>query len=120
MNNDWKMEARRLLAQMGGNNDNAQKEASPSGIHFHGPVTVNVAIGDGLDATIQRLTLQARLQGYLAAEGDAVAKAFREELEHAYGRNGVDTLTNSELVDLMANINKLLRAARMLAATPKR
>lgn len=120
---DWKAEARRLLEGAVGGNDNAPEAAlqQGAGIHFHGPVTVNL-MGEcpQPSAGTQRRALQDRLKGFLQAEGTRTAAAFREELQRTYRKADVDELTNPELADLLANFQKLIRLARLLGATAKR
>lgn len=121
---DWKAEARRLLADAVGNNDNRTPELTSSrpkaSAHFHGPATLDDLANDDCAPGIQRRVLQARLQGWLMAEGAAVAAAFAEEVERAYGVRGLDHLDDGQLADLLGRFDRLIRIARMLAVTPRR
>lgn len=115
---DWTAEARRLLNDAVRGNGGASR-AGAAGIHFHAPVTIHFG-SSGSEGPQQRPTLEARLQGLLDGEGAPVVAAFRDELARTYGKDQVEALTNLELADLLANFNKLLRMARILAITPPR
>lgn len=96
---DWVAEARDLLAQAVGTNDNA-------------PVTAE----DAYDQ--QRRRFLDRLHGYLAAQEEGVAVAFGDELRRLFGTDRPEALDRRQLADLLSGFHKLMRAARLLAATP--
>lgn len=97
---DWKAEARRLLDEAWGVNDNA------------------VEPGDG--RARQRRTLLDRLHGYLVAQGAPIEAAFRGELNRLYGAASLDALNDHQLAELLSRLDGMLRMARVLAATPDR
>lgn len=96
---DWVAEARDLLAQAVGTNDNA-------------PVTAD----DPYDH--QRRRFLDRLHGYLAAQDDGVAAAFGDELHRLFGTDRPEALDRHQLAEMLAGFDRLMRAARLLAATP--
>lgn len=93
---DWLAEARRLLNEATGVNDN------------------------GADSTYlrQRRTLLDRLDGYLVAQGRPVEAAFRSEVCRIYRRESLGALDDSQLAELFSRFDKMMRMARLLAATP--
>lgn len=97
---DWKAEARRLLDEALGANDNAAGR------------------GDGVAR--QRRTLLDRLHGYLVAQGAPVEAAFRAEVRRLFGAQSLDALDDGQLAELLSRFETVLRMARMLAATPDR
>lgn len=121
---DWKAEARRLLADAVGNNDNRHpgpnSPQSKADAHFADPGVPGDLANDDCTPGLQRRVLQARLQGWLLAEGTAVAAAFGEEVERSYGVRELDRLDDAQLADLLGRFDRLIRIARMLAVTPKR
>lgn len=94
---DWVAEARDLLAQAVGTNDNAPPP------------------GNSYDQ--QRRRLLDRLHGYLAAQDDGVAAAFGDELLRLFGTDRPEALDQRQLAHMLAGFDKLMRAARLLAAT---
>lgn len=115
---NWKQEARRLLAEAAGTNDNRAKGGGD--VVFHAPVTVNVFSDGALSDQMQRLVLVERLRGFMAAEANGVAEAFAEQLQHAFGKTSVDDLDTTQLQQLLAEFAKLIKAARIFAAGNKR
>lgn len=119
MDEDALAEARRILQEAVGANDNGCEPAAGTPAVFHGPVTVNVTIVTGVpEAERQRVALIERVRGFVAAEGEGVATAFRELVVREFAVPSFDTLTGAQLNQLLGGFNKLLRAARLLSATP--
>ncbi|MBC7954224.1 MAG: hypothetical protein H7Z12_20710 [Rhodospirillaceae bacterium] len=96
---DWLAEARQLLSEAAGTNDNA-------------PVADAYAQ--------QRRTFLDRLQGYLVAQGEPVEAAFRAEVQRLYGKPSLEFMDDRQLRAVLSRFNHLLRMARVLAATPVR
>lgn len=120
MTRDWKLEARRLLADVTGANDDAPRAAPQERplIVFQAPVTVNVSVGHDRSAPeAQRAILQDRLSGFLAAEGPAFEEAFIGEVRRQFGKGHLADLDIQELGRLLAGFTSICQAARLLAAT---
>lgn len=96
---NWLAEARQLLSEAAGTNDNA-------------PVPDAYAQ--------QRRTFLDRLQGYLVAQGVDVEAAFRAEVQRIYGKPSLDVMDDRQLAEVLSRFDHLLRMARVLAATPVR
>jgi|GEM_PF-4247221 hypothetical protein len=92
---DWAAEARRLLDEAAGANDN------------------------GADAAYlrQRRTLLDRLHGYLVAQGAPVEAAFRSEIRRLFGRDSLDAMDDGQLAELLSRFDQTMRMARLVAAT---
>ncbi|MBC7908373.1 MAG: hypothetical protein H7Y60_16720 [Rhodospirillaceae bacterium] len=100
---DWLAEARQLLSEAVGTNDNAPTVGLNSAAYAQ-----------------QRRTFLDRLQGYLLAQGEPVEAAFRAEVSRAFGKPSLEVMDDRQLAEMLTRFDKYMRMARVLATTPSR